>query len=280
MPRIVPLTSLVALMACFAAGAPLGAQQFEPPSPRSFDVLSANLVFGGLTAGIAGSLQGRGFFGSAARGALGAAVHVAGKQIASSDAAVLGLVGRQVSAVGASITRNAATGSSALDTLIFPLGPLHIAWAPRTQRLPTVRVDAEDLGWITYGVASDRYSIDWSRSIWAGAVVFTTRGGVRDTSRGAGVVAGVTGGGVILLSEDQLRWKPRNLQHELTHVLQTDFLELTVGLPLERWLLGELGWSERLPFRYVDLGLAHLPLQSVLRPLLEVEADRYETRGR
>lgn len=88
--------------------------------------LSANALLGGITAGIVSHLRHGSFSTGFTRGALGGAVAYGGKRTAAAGFAGAGFLGRQLGAVGGSITRNAALDIGLLDTLILPVGPLRI----------------------------------------------------------------------------------------------------------------------------------------------------------
>lgn len=242
------------------------------------ELLSGNLIVSGLGAAIVGRFEGRPFWKTFVHGAAGGAVSFLGKRISASNPEALGFAGRQISAVGASIARSAAFGSGILDTLFIPVGPVRLAWTPRDGGLANLRVDVEDVAWAAYGLLDDRYAFDASRSLAAGALVFTTNQHIGEEN--GGTVSGFTGGGAVFLSEPQLTSNPGNRHHELVHVAQTDYLEIAFGAPLEGWILRGLGWADLSAFRHLDLGFGHYPLQALLRPALEDEAGRFEARIR
>ena len=239
-------------------------------------LLLGNVLVSGLGAGLIGQLSGRPFWKTFAHGAAGGAVMFAGKRITASEPEPLGLLGRQVSALGASISRSAVFGSGVLDTLFLPVGPLRLSWAVGERRIAGVRIDVEDLAWAAYGLLHDRYRLDASRSLQAGALVFTTRGHLGEED--SGFVTGLTGGGAVFLSEPGLALSPSNRHHELVHVAQTDYLQIAFGAPLEQWILRVIDWDDLTLLRHVDIGIGHYPLQAALRPLLEAEAERFEGR--
>lgn len=267
-------------MSLAATGAtPLAAQ--VPNYEGSFsdaNLFAANVVATGLLAGVAAALDGRPFWRSVVEGGAAGTVLYFGKRITSSETGGMGLLGREVSAVGASMARNAMTGSHMLDAITLPLGPVWLVWATPGRRVPSLRVDLEAVSWTAWHLQDDRHRLDWGRSARAGAFVFTTRADLGSSH--AGTVAGVARGGTVLLSEQELHFRPRNLQHELIHVSQIDYLKLAFGDPLERWLTGNLGWPGTSVTDHVGLGVGHYAVQWIYRPWLEAEASRFEVRGR
>ena len=99
---------------CLSAAAPLHAQ-----APRSDDwsapqwvgdvtFLGLNALTSGLSAGLLQVVRGESFTDGFARGALGGSVHYAGMRISAQRFDGAGLLGRQVSAAGISMVRNAS----------------------------------------------------------------------------------------------------------------------------------------------------------------------------
>lgn len=176
------------------------------------------------------------------------------------------------------MTRNAASGQGLLHTVLIPAGPLGIVWTRGEQESARVHVNAHDLLWTLYGLSSTKYSTDWKKSISTGTMVFLSDETPRRIKDG--VVAGTARGRILFLSADQLASNPENFSHELIHAAQSDFLTTTIGRPLERVLLSKLGPGSAPIFEHLELGVAHLPIQEVLRPMLEAEANRFEIRPR
>jgi hypothetical protein len=238
-------------------------------------LLVGNVVIAGLAAGVGGWLNDRRFWKAMVGGAAGGATMYVGKRLATADSDAWGLIGRELSAVGASMTRNAAYGSAILDTLIVPIGPLRLYWSSRERRVAHVRVDAEEIAWAIYGFSSERFRFDRRRSIRAGSFVFTTSQGILWPGDG---ISGLTQSGAIFLDENELAETPRILSHELAHVLEIDYLKIAFGLPAERLILRELGWDDAPLFEYVDLGVGHYPFRLLSHALLEYEAEALEGR--
>lgn len=244
--------------------------------------LSANAVLGGVTAGLISYLRQGSFLEGFSKGALGGGLAYVGKRVAAARFTGAGLLGRQVGAVGGSMTRNAAFDRGLLDTLTVPLGPLWAIVPPRSILDSTFRVDVAQVSWLVAGLLDDQLAFDWGRSVSAGAVVFRTQTGIRSDGE---LVDGVTVGGVILLSSWAGSHTDDVFRHERIHVIQDDYLRTTIGLPLEEWVGQRLG-LDRLPlYDHLVTGLGQAPIHYILtrpwsRPsnLLEVEATFLEVR--
>lgn len=249
-----------------------------------FNFLAANALVGGVTGGILARLHGRSFRDGFARGSVGGGVVYVGKRTAAARFSGAGFLGREVSAVGASVTRSAAYGSGMLDTLVLPVGPLRLVLTPESVARSTLRVDLQEVAWLAYGLAEDRLDLDVGRTLSAGAPVFTSAS--RFEAGRDGVVDGAEMGGIIVMSRNP-KWDgmDRVFAHERVHVLQFDVLKTTVGQPLETWAARKLGVRDLPVVRHVDFGVGHLPLLALLvaprrydHRLPEVEAEFLEVR--
>lgn len=107
---------LVTLLIAAAITRPLQAQ--DPPSGHwasedwvgEVTFASANALLAGLSAGLLQVIRKGSFKHGFATGALGGAVVYTGRRLAVEDFWGAGLMGRQISAVGSSLTRNAGDG--------------------------------------------------------------------------------------------------------------------------------------------------------------------------
>lgn len=278
-----PLVLLV--VAAFACPHVAAAQHDRWASTSWVDDLnfaSVNAIIGGLTAGIASEFRGGSFREAFTGGALGGGVAYVGKRVAAARFDGAGLLGRQVGAVGASITRNASTSSGLLDSLVVPLGPVRATISPASWSRPTLRLDAHDAYWLLYGLAEDRLTLDVGRSLSAGTPVFLT-----DALLGSGDdwANGRFEGGTIVMTEHSRADLGDVFAHERVHAIQFDFLKHSIGYPLEDWLRGALGLGGAGGLTHVLAGLGHLPVSFLLvgpwsrdARLLEVEADFLEAR--
>lgn len=242
--------------------------------------MAVNAVIGGAAAGLLELLRGGSFRDGFTRGALGGAVIYGGKRIAAQRFDGAGLIGREVSATGASMVRNAGEGRGLLQRVMLPVGPVMLyvdPWAPRRLR---VHLDAVAAGWILYAVGRPELHFDLGRSLSAGVPVFLTHNELIKSGRDE--ASGLAEPGTVLLADVPI-WGPvyatRTGAHERVHVLQHDAIFLTVIDPVLDRVLPHLpggGWLDR----RVDINLSEQLLQ-VLGPLFgghdarpwEVEAD-------
>ena len=168
-------------------------------------------------------------------GALGGMVVYAGKRLAASRFSGAGITGRQVAAIGTSVSRNAARGLGPLDELAFPLGWAGLYW-DRVANDVSLRPDVNAIGWTVRLAFRPRTEFAWGRSLSSGAPVFLTKDGAFESD-----VAGRAYGNVILADPAANISLDVILAHERVHVLQLDHHYALWGSPLERWATGLLG---------------------------------------
>jgi hypothetical protein len=236
-----------------------GQERSNANTPRwtgHFTTASANVLLSALTAGITQELKGGSFRDGFTRGALGGLVIYGGKRIAVENFSGAGFIGREITAVGASMVRNAADSVGTLDRLVFPAGVTRVYWSRTAPRNWQVKLDVVAFGWTVYGIAERELEFDVSESLSSGTPVFVTS--KRIVAHGEPQpLDGATGAGVIFVSvvpstsEPML---PNSLRHERVHVLQSDQLFLTLNDPHDDAVL------RRLPFgkvanRWVDVNV-------------------------
>jgi hypothetical protein len=227
--------------------------------------LGANTLLGALSGGALQKIRGGSFRDGFVRGALGGAVAYGGRRVVVKDFRGAGLLGRQVSAVGISIARNAGEGEPSLSRLSFPVGPLTFDWQRGGSGSLGLRIDARSAGWMVAAAFEDRLEMDWGASLSAGTAVFQAPrhrlGTLEDPHHGQAI------GSLILLSRDPSR---HTLGHERVHVLQQDFGRELWGYPLERWIAGFLPGGEKVT-TWVDPGIFYGGLTWSLSELFDVE---------
>lgn len=213
-------------------------------SPRwagEFAALSANGLLGGLTAGVTQKLRGGSFQDGFLHGLLGGGVSWAGKRVAAERFDGAGLLGREVSAAGASLVRNAGNARPLLDRLWLPVGPLWLeVGAGRGVR---ARLDVAAAAWILYAVAEPELELDGGASLSSGAFLFRTHGKLLRT-HGNDDAAGTANGGVIFLANIPAygdAFSERAAAHERIHVLQEDQLAIQWTDPALRWAADRVG---------------------------------------
>jgi hypothetical protein len=205
-----------------------------------FTSLSANGLIGGVTAGLVQHFRGGSFRDGFTRGALGGALVYAGKRVAAERFAGAGLLGRLVSAGGASAARNAGAGIPAFAQLTLPIGPVWLDVQPRARRI-RARVDAAAVAWVVYGIAEPELALDAGETLSMGTPVFHTNNKLLKLRGDSVHAAGVTNAGIIYLADIPaygVETARRQAAHERIHVLQEDQLSIQWTDPAATWLAG------------------------------------------
>ncbi|MCG6957469.1 MAG: hypothetical protein LJF04_15880 [Gemmatimonadetes bacterium] len=243
---------------------------------------SMNALLGGLAAGVQRVLHHGSFAEGFTRGALGGGVSYLGKRTAVARFSGAGFLGREVNAVGASITRNAALGVGILDTLVLPVGPVLAFVDPRHIAGSRLRLDLNQAYWLAYALTEKRLALDWSRTLSAGAPVFQATRAVKERGK---ATDGIMVGGMVVMSPSLDGTIDDVFAHERVHVLQRDFIETALGVPLEGWAASKLRLGRVPLFDRVVPGVGYLPFDYLLvgpwkrsQRLYEVEAYFLETR--
>lgn len=269
-----PLAGRVTVVAaglCALLPRPAVAQHDHDPSPWVDDVgiAAANVLAGGLTAGLTAAIRGHDVSDAFLMGAAGGAVWFAGKRVAVEGFDGAGLLGREVGALGSSVVANGGAARGWLEEVWLPLGPVWFQVSPRAAR--QVRIIGLDAAVLAWAVAEPAVELDWGRSLSNGALFFTSERHVilSDSDQ----VEGVTIGGVVLTGV--ATGDPERIRaHEMVHVIQLDFFLHAVSRPLEAWAWDRtLGWE--VP---VDLGVSLFLRPRFLRDLGETEAGVLEIR--
>jgi hypothetical protein len=275
--RLVACTAFLSV----AATSPLHGQS---PSPwtdywltRSWvgDVtfLSANALLAGVSAGVLQELRDGSFKDGFARGALGGAVSYGGRRLAVADFWGAGLVGRQVSAVGNSLARNAAQARPSLYAVWLPLGPVTVRLSRENGFRATAKPDIFAAGWLLAAILDDELELDVGTSLSSGAPVFRAPHHVLRFD--GQIVGGLTPAGVIVVgnslsigvSDGEI------LRHERVHVLQYDFAQMMWGDPLEEGLAQHVPYARTLN-NYVRFGVT---MPGILAGLVQVfNIDLYD----
>ena len=189
-----------------------------------------------------------------------------------------GMLGRQVSALGASTSLSAAEGAPLLSRIILAAGPVHVYVTP-SDRVPLrVAIDAASVASIVYTATLPKAWIDVRESLSSGAVVF--RRGFTEAELGYG---GVQLAGVVQLTRPTDVYQDgvpvadaalRLAAHERVHVLQYDQAFILWSVPVEDRLMRGARWSRDV-HRYVDVGL-NAPLEVGLFGLLPYRLRPWE----
>lgn len=267
------LVCIAALLALAVVRPPPLRAQASPAGELA--VFAANVLLGGVTAGVSARLHGASFLDGLGDGALGGAAVYAGKRLSTAHVPGAGLAGRVVGCVGASVIRNAAIARPPLHRIIVPVGPVSF-YATRGEHGVAVSPKL-NLGrgiYLGYLVVHDAHEIDWARSLSAGAPVFRTPRlpsyAAEGREAGGLELLGAISAADTVLSHDAHRRFV--LAHERVHLVQDDVITISWTDPIEDWLLGRVPGGEVVR-RYVDTDLPYLGFM-----LLGVAALPYESR--
>lgn len=246
--------------------------------PGEIAYLGVNVLVGGLTAGLWQELSGGSFREGFAGGALGGSVQYAGKRLAAESFPGGGFLGRQVASIGTSMVRNTSDARPLLDSLRLAVGPLRLHLSPRTPARPRLEANLHELYWTTYGLAEGRFALDLGKSLSSGTAVFRSDRQLLDSRDRR--LRGATVGGTVFLSPLDAATSQHVLAHEMTHVLQLDFLHHAWFGRLEDHLARKLpgrGLVDRVDYDAVFIGLQStgfaLGGRDILNAPLEAEAD-------
>jgi len=231
-------------------------------------LLSINALASGVTAGALQHFRGESFADGFVRGALGGSVHYAGLRVGTQRFDGAGLLGRQVSAAGISMVRNASDGRPLLERMFVPLGPLHL-YVDLTDGIavqPKVNVSA--LTVLLSALAEPALDWDAGATLSAGAPVFQARGRrlISDDRAWGGYVAF----GLIFLSDMPASQLAGTLAHERAHVLQGDWRFLAWSDPMESWILERVPLGSTL-YKYADFNVVAGGLHHAVYALFDVE---------
>ena len=219
--------------------------------------LTTNALLGALTAGIYQELRGGSFKDGFARGALGGGVTYVGKRVAARQWAGAGLIGREIGAVGTSMTRNASYGRPTFNELIFPVGPMQLRVWPREARWH-LNVDLVATGYTLYGLTQSELAFAPRASLSSGTPVFRTDNQVIVTRGSRSHAGGFAAAGVVFQSFVPAWGTPfldRALAHERVHVVQEDQLYYTMIEPATDWAVSKLPVSRKLT-RHIELNIS------------------------
>lgn len=191
----------------------------------------------------------------------------AGKRVAAARMSGAGLIGRPISAAGASIVRNSSLRTPALSELVLPVGFVRLYVTPAREPRVHARVDLPGALATVYCLWDLNWRFSAQASLSAGAPVFYRREGASGIAQ--------QGAGVVWLTN------PANTDadgpvfgHERVHVLQYDASFIIFAEPAERWLFARIPRGEQVG-RYLDLGL-NLPPWWLLNRLIPYEDRPWE----
>jgi hypothetical protein len=235
--------------------------------------LAANAAIGAVIATARSLLGGRGVTRSVLLGAVGGALQGAGRQVAAGRSTAPGLIGRELSALGISLTYSAGTDSL---VLITPVGLITLEVRPNVEDRVRARVSLVDLALLASALADSHSSFELGSSLSVGAPVFSRPMLPQNRAATGPVVAGYSRMGVIYLSTGlSPAFRREALGHETVHLLQWDAYDQLVAFPVERAIVRRLPGGARLS-RFIDLGVLGPPAALLLAQRIAYERQPWE----
>jgi len=235
--------------------------------------LAVNGALGGFSAAMFALARGKNPWRAALVGFGGGVAMGAGKQVAGQRFDGAGLMGRQLAAFGTSMVRSASEDTM---VVIVPVGPMTFEVRPSAVDRVRPRVNLVGTATLLYYVVRADTRLDMGATLSAGAPVF--RFPTETVSTRDGIIFGRMDFGTIVLGRTPLvqdRQRRMTLPHEAIHVVQYEFLEQALSLPLERAILRKLGASEGF-LRHVDLGAISVMLAGVLQMHMDYDDRPWE----
>ncbi|HZE07366.1 MAG TPA: hypothetical protein VE110_01290, partial [Gemmatimonadaceae bacterium] len=195
----------------------------------------------------------------------------AGRQIAATSFDGSGFLGREISAVGVSVT---ASSGEIHTVFVFPIGPISLEYDERSWDW---RLNVTDFVAVAAFALASNTEFDLHKTLSSGAPVF------RDKRAsfyrfGDFEATGVTGLGTIRVSRAAFTALAGNgnvIYHENVHILQDDFFEEAIALPPEREAIERLPFGRRF-LRHFDLGLLGPGLESGMSRLIPYRSRPWE----
>lgn len=221
--------------------------------------LAINTAIGSVTGLVWATIRNSSKTKGALKGAAGGALMSVGRQVAATPFNGSGFVGREISATGISLT---TTAGEPQTTLSFPIGPVSLEC---TQDSFDWRINVADFAAIVGLSFSRNTRLDLRKSLSSGAAVFTDRHSDFGR-RGDFEIMAISELGTIRLSRaafDPYTGKVNVLYHENVHVLQDDYFEGAVGLPVERKVIRHLPFGRGF-LRHLDLGVTGRMLEGAM----------------
>lgn len=261
------------------------AAQFLPRERRAAtpaELLGGNVLLGGVTAATRAMLDGRNPFKAFGIGALGGAIHLAGKNLTLEPGAPKNWLGLALAGTGTSMIANAGRGVSPFEELSLPVAAARIRVTPRSSDKVRFVLNVYESAVLIDAAFTEGLRIDWNRTAASGAAVFTTD--LRIMLEGE-EFAGIARAAVVVVGAAASDTS-RTVRHEVVHVHQNWFLQDAWGRPIEDLLRRKVPGARFIP-RWLELGgaapglfalEAWLPGRSGLRAIKEAEAERLERR--
>jgi hypothetical protein len=230
--------------------------------------LALNVVIGTVAAVARSAASGTPLRSAIANGLVGGSLMGAGMELIGTEAAAARLAGVQLTAVGASVARNADAGAGLLSDVTLPVYPFYLRVRPGAPHPVTARLSLRTAArLVTVLTRGDDARVDWRATLVTGAPVLrSTRWrlppeGCRSACVGsfaqhnAGVIVYSASAG----TDYDLR---RTLAHESVHLAQHTRDAVLHAVPASDAALARIGPAGRTLSRFVVLDVV-LPLKLV-----------------
>jgi hypothetical protein len=257
--------------------------------------LALNVAIGATTSIARAVVSGAPIRSTIAKGVLGGSMMSAGMELIGRESPATRFAGLQLTAVGASVARNADDGAPAFSDITLPIYPFYVrvrpgARYPVTARLSTM--SALRLAAVLSGAS--RPSMDWGATLATGAPVLRSPKWRLPSSTCSSCEGAYAqhNAGVIVYSASagtdfDLR---RTLAHEAVHIAQQSRDAVLHAVPASDAALGRLGTPGRaisrflvvdvmLPLRFIDEGELKIRGASRRQSWYETEARAFAPGG-
>jgi hypothetical protein len=256
---------------------PASAQRLERDQSAHVRYLALNVAIG-TTASVARAvLTGTPMRAALARGLIGGSLMSTGMELVGTEAPSTRFAGLQLTAIGASVARNADNGAPLLSDVTLPIYPLYVRVRPGTSTPVTARLSLMSTARLASLLSGGhRPSVDWSATMATGAPVLRSpRWRLPSQScpppcegsfaqHNAGVIVYSASAG----TDYDLR---RTLAHESLHLAQQTRDAILGGIPASDASLARLGGGGRMVSRFFVVDL--------LMPLRVVDEAEARMRG-
>src|SRR5687768_3199011 len=135
--------------------------------------LALNVAIGATTSIARAVVSGTPIRSSVAKGLLGGSLMSTGMELVGTESPATRFAGLQLTAIGASVARNAGTGAPIFSDFTLPLYPFYVRVQPRSERPVTARLSAlSAVRLVSTLTGAHRPRIDWGSTLVTGAPVF------------------------------------------------------------------------------------------------------------
>ena len=290
MSRIAPSARAIGLAIAVLMPRAASGQALERDRAAHGGYLALNVAIG-ATASVARALaSGTPVRVALAKGLLGGSLMSGGMELVGTESRAARFAGLQLTAVGASVARNADAGAPLFSDVTLPIYPFYVRVRPQASRPVTARLSVMSAARLASVMASGpRPRVDWRETLTTGAPVLRSPQWRLPSSscplpcegafaqHNAGVVVYSASAGTDYDLE-------RSLAHESVHLAQQTRDAVLDAIPMSDAALGRLGGGGRLLSRFLVFD-AVMPLRVIDEGELRMRggprrSSWYETEAR